>query len=93
ESFNESFSKSDNKQPTSTTLNTVAYFLYDRQNFTKVKLFQQNNLCNIDSTADYTPTIDPGMNMPLGIPKNLVFLNENLISNNHLKVKLYLLSL
>ncbi|CAG8632509.1 14223_t:CDS:2 [Dentiscutata erythropus] len=70
ESFNESFSESDNKQPTSTTLNTVAYFPYDRQNFTEVEPFQQNNLCNIDSTVDYmlwsqsfAPTVDPGMNM------------------------------
>ncbi|CAG8808499.1 5826_t:CDS:2, partial [Dentiscutata erythropus] len=72
ESFNESFSESDNKQPTSTTLNTMAYFSYDRQNFTEVEPFQQNNLYNIDSTADYTPTIDSGMNMPLGISENLL---------------------
>ncbi|CAG8803844.1 23954_t:CDS:1, partial [Dentiscutata erythropus] len=53
ELFNKSFSELDNKQPTSTTLNTMAYFPYDRQNFTEIELFQQNNLCNIDSTADY----------------------------------------
>ncbi|CAG8785107.1 5706_t:CDS:1, partial [Dentiscutata erythropus] len=70
------------------------------QNFTEIKLFQQNNFCNIDSTADYmlwsqsfASTVDSRMNMLLGIPENLVFPNENLISNNHLKVKLYLLSL
>ncbi|CAG8819556.1 17634_t:CDS:1, partial [Dentiscutata erythropus] len=92
ELFNESFSELDNKQPTLTTLNTVAYFSNDRQNFTEVEPFQQNNLCNIDLTVNYTlwsqsfaPTVDPGMNMLLGIPENLVFPNENLISNNYLK--------
>ncbi|CAG8804848.1 16668_t:CDS:1, partial [Dentiscutata erythropus] len=61
--------ESDNKQPTSTTLNTMVYFPYDRQNFIEVEPFQQNNLCNIDSTVDYTPTIDSGINMLLGIPE------------------------
>ncbi|RIB22612.1 hypothetical protein C2G38_2173532 [Gigaspora rosea] len=77
--------ESDNKQPYSTDTNSnETWFPYDGQSFKEAEPCQQTNFSDINnSNADYTlwtqsfaPTVDPGMNMPLGFPENFVLQDE-----------------
>ncbi|CAG8474990.1 8826_t:CDS:1 [Gigaspora margarita] len=76
--------ESDNKQPYPTDTNSnETWFPYDGQSFKEAEPCQQNIFSDSNSNADYTlwsqsfaPTVDPGMNMPLGIPESIIFHDE-----------------
>ncbi|CAG8504332.1 7356_t:CDS:1 [Cetraspora pellucida] len=69
------------------------WFPYNGQdftdNFTSGGSYIQNNVSDTDSTADkvlwvqsYAPTVDPGINMPLGFSESMIFSNEIMWDEN-----------